>query len=383
MLRMTDIADRAGVSQTTVSFVLSGRESSVRISQGTRDRVLAAAEELGYRSNHLARAMRTGTTNTLGFIGGDLCCEHVGKMLDGALEEAETHGFSLKILPHREGVNGMEHIVRRSSELRLTGIAALHLPLETLKMLRAETLHCGNAMVLLDTPAQLDGVTQVMSDDRHGIFLVVEHLVKLGHRRIAMISGNPAATHSVMREEAFQSAMQQFGLEVPDIFVTCGDFRELEPSRAAAQFLLGLPTSERPTAIFCIGDLVACAAMQIANKMALNVPRDVSIVGFGDLRVSLFGVPTLTTVHQPFREMGRQAVRCLLYQSVGQSHAKSSLDREPRTAKTRDRALSAGSEVHAQESLLRSVQPKPNISQVKCLPIRFVGRESTSKVPLS
>ncbi|PQV64350.1 transcriptional regulator, LacI family [Abditibacterium utsteinense] len=328
MLRMTDIAARAGVSQTTVSFVLNGRESSVRISENTRNRVLAAAEELGYRSNHLARAMRTGTTNMLGFIGGDLCSEHVGRMLDGALEEAEKHGYTLKILPHREGDNSMEQIVRRASELRLTGVAALHLPLEMLEMLRAEARHCGSAMVLLDTPASINGVAQVMSDDQNGVFLLVEHLVKLGHKRIGMISSDPISTHAVVREKAFHSAMESFNLDVPQNCIARGDFRQLEPSRAATRSLLELPPGKRPTAIFGIGDLVACAALQAANQMDLNVPRDVSIVGFGDLRASHLSVPLLTTIHQPFREMGERAVQRLICQASGQSDARSKARRD-------------------------------------------------------
>ncbi|HEX8462974.1 MAG TPA: LacI family DNA-binding transcriptional regulator [Abditibacterium sp.] len=312
---MTDIAAKAGVSQSTVSFVLNGRETSVRISESTRQRVLAAAEELGYRSNHLARAVRTGNTNMLGFIGGDLCEEHVGRMLDGALAEAEKQGFTLKILPHRDHENGYEHIIRRSSELRLTGVAALHLPVEMLEMIRAETKHCNHAMVLLDTPADLPGVPQVVTDDERGVFLAIEHLVALGHTRIALISSDPIASIAVLREQAFHHAMSHLGLEVPEKWVTRGDFRWREPSLQAAQALLDGPASERPTAIFCIGDLIACVTIQVAQELGLRVPRDVSVVGFGDSRLARFIVPTLTTLRQPFWEMGQRAVRCLIAQA--------------------------------------------------------------------
>ncbi len=385
MLRMTDIAARAGVSQTTVSFVLNGRESSVRISESTRNRVLAAAEELGYRSNHLARAMRTGSTNMLGFIGGDLCSEHVGRMLDGALEEAEKHGFTLKILPHREAENGMEQIVRRASELRLAGVAALHLPLEMLEMLRAETQQFGNAMVLLDTPEPLDGVAQVMSDDQNGVFLLVEHLVELGHRRIAMISSSHISTHAVVRERAFHLAMRSFDLEVPENYIACGDFRQLEPSQEAARFLLGLPLDERPTAIFCIGDLVACAALQIAAKMGIDVPRAVSIVGFGDLQVSRLSVPTVTTIHQPFREMGARAVQRLVEQATGQSDARNDARSQARRVKARADDSSSESENRRRapkiDADLATFQAESSHCEVEQMPIRLDKRDSTAPPP--
>lgn len=369
MLRMTDIAAKAGVSQTTVSFVLSGRETSVRISDGTRQRVLAVAEELGYRSNHLARAMRTGNTHMLGFIGGDLCSENVGRMLDGALEEAEKSGFTLKILPHRDNENIRENIIRRSSELRLTGVAALHLPTEMLELLRAETQQCGYGMVLLDSPMPLDGVPQVMSDDENGVRLAISHLVELGHRRIAMIAGNNPSTITTARERTFRRVMSDAQLELPAGYVAYGDYRLREPSVAAAKALLQLPAAQRPTGIFCTGDLVACVVVQVAQELGLSVPRDVSVIGFGDFRVAGFLVPGLTTIRQPFREMGKRAVQRLIVQAESQGNGSHTGNGKAHLAKTQQRDFDVGK---------NGAQAQKEGGNTELLPVSLIIRDSTA-----
>ncbi len=311
MLRMSDIALRAGVSQSTVSFVLNGRDTAVRISDKTRQKVLRAADELGYRQNHLARAMRTGNSQMLGFVGGDLHLENVGRMLAGALQEAESHGFTLKILPHCEGTDGLSTI-RRTSELRLMGVAALHLPLELVQSLHEEARHCNTPMVLLDTPVPLEGVPQVATDDAGAVHAGVRHLLELGHRRIALVSSDPISVLAPIRENAFFAALGAANLEPnPDDFVR-GDFSKRAPNVLAARALLDRRARDRPTAIFCLGDAIAAAVLQVAGELGLRVPADVSVMGFGDLNIASLCSPQLTTLAQPFGLMGRLAVRHLL-----------------------------------------------------------------------
>ncbi|BCM90929.1 HTH-type transcriptional regulator DegA [Abditibacteriota bacterium] len=312
MLRMSDIARRAGVSQSTVSFVLNGRDTAVRISDKTRQKVLLAADELGYRQNQLARAMRTGNSQMLGFLGGDLCDEHVGRMLDGALQEAEAHGFTLKILPHRQETEGFAAI-RRSSELRLMGVAALHLPRELVHHLHEESLHCNRPMVLLDTPVPLADVPQVATDDAGGVRTGVKHLVELGHTRIALVSSSPISVLAPLREEAFRRAMAEVGLPFDEANLARGNFSLREPNVIAAHALLDRSAGERPTGILCLGDAIAATVMQVASELGLRVPHDVSVLGFGDLNIAALCNPPLTTLRQPFRQMGRLAVRHLLH----------------------------------------------------------------------
>jgi LacI family transcriptional regulator len=126
MLRLRDIATRAGVSPTTVSFVLNDKQGeNVRIGERTRLKVLKVAEEMGYRSNQLARAMRTGNSRMLGVLGGDLSEQHVGRMLSGAIEAADVYGYTLKMLRYGAFADSAQRVIRRSSELRLMGVIAL------------------------------------------------------------------------------------------------------------------------------------------------------------------------------------------------------------------------------------------------------------------
>ncbi len=318
MLKMSDIAAKAGVSASTVSFVLNDRHEAVRISEATRQKVLQTANEMGYRINQQARAMRTSKTRMVGLVGGDMCAEQVGRMLSGVLEEVNRQDYTLKILPAHDEA-GQRQMIRRASELRLMGVLGLHLSPRIVEEFHVEAQSCKYPLVLLDTHDALAEVPQVVSDDRSGVAAVMEHLTKLGHRRIAMISGagNSALTRS--READYHAEMARCGLA--EGVLVRGDFTELAPSLGAARSLLQLPPAQRPTALFCAGDHIALAALQVAREMNLEVPGDVSVVGFADLSSAAFATPALTTVHQPFRDMGRLAVRRLLEASADENLA--------------------------------------------------------------
>lgn len=315
---MSDIAAKAGVSASTVSFVLNHRHQEARISEATRQKVLLAADEMGYRVNHQARAMRTANTRTVGIVGGDLCAEQVGCMLAGILEEVDRQNYTLKILP-AQGDEGQRQMIRRASELRLMGVVGLHLSTRMVEECQIEAQSCHYPLVLLDTYDSLTQAPQVVSDDESGIAAVIEHLFELSHRRIAMVSGVGNSALTLMREAAYEREMAWRALEVPAGFLTRGSFHELQPSLDAVRVLLEMPRSQRPTALFCAGDHIALAALQVAQAMGLRVPHDVSIVGFADLSIAAYSSPPLTTVHQPFRDMGRLAARRLLEASADEN----------------------------------------------------------------
>jgi len=306
-----DVAARARVAQASVSAVLNGGSGRC-VSPATRQRILDAAEELGYRRNHAASVMRTGNTQMLGWLGGNLGEEHVGKMLSGALEAADLAGYTLKILRLGELGNALQ-VIRRSSELRLMGMLALHLPVATQNDLHDEAMCYGYPLVFMDERSERTDVPQVVSDDEGGIELGIEHLVKLGHQRIAFISaGEEASVLSSSREQGFLRAMGKRGLDVPPHWIAHGSFSSREPSLQAARSLLGLRGKRRPTAVLCSGDFIALATLQVAREMGLSVPQELSIVGFANMNVGEFATPQLTTIEQPFMDIGRKAVHVLL-----------------------------------------------------------------------
>ena len=387
MLRISDIAVRAGVSSATVSFVLNDRHAEERISEKTRDKVLEAAEELGYRSNQMARAMRTGNTLMLGMLGGDTGEEPVGKMVAGALQAADERGYTLKIL--RNSIGGSaQQVIRRCSELRLMGVIALHLPPQTLSELRTEADRYGYPLVLMDARSEVSDMPQVVSDDEAGIEAGVAHLAGLGHSKIAFISGEDLSTLSALRENAFDAAMRHHGLEVPESFVVRGDYHFHEPSVQAAHSLLCLPAEKRPTAIFCSGDLIALATLQVAHERRLSVPRDLSVVGFANFCVSEFSTPQLTTVEQPFAEMGSVAVNLLLEilerkEEARLGHAANDKQKQSGGARSglRQKAEAAKASPSAEEECGALCQPHSSTRTSRAvykLPTQLIERASTA-----
>jgi DNA-binding LacI/PurR family transcriptional regulator len=309
MITITDIANRAGVSRATVSYVLNGRENGVRISDGTRQRVLAAAAELGYRRNALAHAVTTGRNPVLGFLACAPEGELVARLLAGALDEAEEQENFIKVLRLRHNqVN--DSVIERCLELRLAGVIVLYLVQEHLDHLQNAMERYNVPVVVLDDSFPQQRGARVVSDDAQGCRAAVQHLVELGHQRIAFISGAHNSGCAAQREQGFREAMHEAGLAVPPDYLKHGEWN-LEVTEQVTLQLLQSPHG-RPTAIICAGDEWAMVAMRVMQREGLHVPRDVSIIGFADLNTSRFWNPALTTVAQPFQEMGRLAVRRVL-----------------------------------------------------------------------
>jgi len=356
MLKLSDIATHAGVSPTTVSFVLNDRPEAERISEKTRQKVRQAAEELGYRSNQWARAMRTGNSRMLGLIGGRTGEEQVGQMLEGALEAADAQGFTLKILRLDSIGNSAQQVIRRSSELRLMGIVALHLPDSILQDLHIEADKYDTPLVVMDAICDDEAIAQVVSDDFGGIAQGVEHLAQLGHSKIAFICGGDRPEVLTPRKAAFRAAMERFQVAINPNYIKDGHFREREKSAQAARELLSLPVESRPTAIFCSGDLIALATLQVASELGIKVPSELSVLGFANLTPAEFATPPLTTIEQPFAEMGRTAVNMLLSIVSERTHDEDGQTKKPATPPA----------------------PKPASAIVNVLPTRLIERASTA-----
>ncbi len=309
MITISDIASRAGVSRTTVSYVLNGRESGVRISEETRRRVQEAASAMGYRRNSLAHAVTTGKNPVLGFLACAPEGELVARLLAGALDEAEEASYFIKVLRLRHNTVNAE-VIERCAELRLAGVIVLYLDQGQLKYLQGEMARYEIPVAVLDDSFPQPAGIRVISDDVQGCRLAIQHLAALGHKRIAFISGAPTSGCAVLREDGFQAAMREAKLPLPEGYLLRGEWNIEATEQAALQLL----SSEhgRPTAILCAGDEWAMVAMRTLRRQGLHVPEDVSVVGFGDFRTSQFWEPPLTTVAQPFQEMGRLAVRRLL-----------------------------------------------------------------------
>ena len=308
MVRMTDIALEAGVSRSTVSLVLNNKHTAVGIPESTRRRVMSAATQLGYRPNETARAMVTGKNRVIVYLLHDPSQEVASRILKGALHEAEQHGYLIKLVG-REGAFD-ERDIERCVELRPVGVMALYVTPSITEYLRTEMARYRIPVVLLDSSFPLPGVTRVLSDDIDGIWQGISHLHNLGHRRIAYISGPQSSGAAALREEGYRRAMARLGLPIPEEYVVYGDW-QIQMIRSVTQPLLA-DAAQRPTALFCADDKTALIASCTADQMGIHVPEALSIVGFADLEMARYGNPPLTTIAQPFADLGVAAVRSLL-----------------------------------------------------------------------
>lgn len=306
---MSDIARKAGVSRMTASCVLNERQDDRIVRDDTRQRVLQAAAEMGYRRNELARAMVTGKNRVLGFLAAQPETEYVARMLSGALEEAEARDYSVKVLRIGDEAS-TRRALQRCSETRLAGIITVYMRDDLLNHLHDEMARYRIPLARLDSSSTRPWGVRVTSDDETGGRLAVEHLVSLGHRHIAFVSGSPGTSTGIARESGFRQAMEQSGLEVLPGYICHGYWEPARTEQVTKELLANAP--QRPTAIVCANDEIAMAVLRTARRHGLRVPEDLSVVGFADLSVARMADPPLTTIMQPFWGMGQVAARWLI-----------------------------------------------------------------------
>jgi DNA-binding LacI/PurR family transcriptional regulator len=226
-------------------------------------------------------------------------------MLEGVVRVANRHGFFVKVL----GVDaGADAIPRLCIELRLEAVIGIEMDVPGIERMLSELGRHRIPLIVLDRGFEHPKAMSVFSDDAQGMRLVVEHLVGLGHSRIAFVGGDPGAGGAIVRAAGFRAAMTAEGLSVAPDDLRCGYWDDAA-TESAVRALLGRP--DRPTAIVCASDPMAMVAIRVAHQAGLRVPADVSLVGFADLAMARYASPPLTTVAQPFVEMGMAAMRRL------------------------------------------------------------------------
>lgn len=311
MITISDIAAKAGVSRATVSYVLNERNTTVRISENTRRKVMETAADLGYRRNELARAMITGKNRMLGFWVMQSEREPVVRVLAGAMKEADAHGYFIKMLGFENAATD-KRIIESCIEWRLSGIIAIHAPEAALDFWYPEILKSEIPLVAVDSNHPPKDCAHVASDQYVGIRAAVEHLAGLGHRKIACLSSTPNEAGSIfdVRQASYRQVMEEMGLSAEsEVIQGQLDFDKMID---VARDILARPADSRPTAICGVSDYAAMAVVRAADELGMRVPRDMSVTGFDDLAGAKYYCPPLTTVAQSFEEMGRLAVRRLL-----------------------------------------------------------------------
>jgi LacI family transcriptional regulator len=301
-----DVAAAAGVSVATVSKVINDRYG---VAAGTVERVRAVIAELGYESSLIARSLRNQRTNVIGILVADIE-PFSAELLKGAAKAIRGSGYELVV--YSAGGEAAHAVGWENRYLsRLSGTLIDGAVIVTPTVLAPSY---GAPVVAVDPHTGGEDVPTVDSDNRRGAELATEHLLALGHRRIAFLAGRADLESARLREDGFRAAMAAAGVPVDPELVQAGEYDE-PVSAAAAQRLLTLP--EPPTAVFAANDVSAIAAMDVALTLGMHVPRDLSVVGFDNVPESTLTRPALTTVEQPIQLMGQRAIEMLVQLLAG------------------------------------------------------------------
>ncbi len=320
-----DVAKAANVSTSTVSLVLNGKLDRMR--QDTQERVLKAVADLGYSTNEMARALKTGYVPTIGLVvptvanpfWGEFarCVEHAAMAKNYQVLLCNAEGNPEREQRYVESMlaRGIRGVILGSSPLSLRHMAGV--------VKRGLRTVAFDRLTLNDAGLELDSVRV---DNGLGAKLAIEHLLSLGHRRIAFVSGPINSANRRDRLDGYRDTLRAAGI-APDARLEwtgnakAGDDEEIvtEIGRAAAVALLKQP--EPPTAFFAINDMTAVGIYAGCRELGLSIPRDISVVGFDDIHLCEIMDPPITTVRQPLVELMKSAVELLIDRMEGKNAA--------------------------------------------------------------
>lgn len=302
-----DVARQAGVSTATVSRVLNNSDG---VTEYTRTRVEQAIRDLGYRYNALAGGLKKQQTGLIGHIVPSIAGP-VSPLLARAVEsEAQKSGFSVILCNSFESAEQERSNVNVLIERRVDGIVfSAPLVIDNVRAVRNR----GVPVVIIERRTEITDFHFVESDNLSGAYEATKYLLDLGHRRIAFIAGPKNAVISKLRTDGYLRAHVDSRLSALPELMAEGDYSRHSGFEAMRAFL---SLKDRPTAVFAGNDTMAIGAMQAARQAGLDIPTDLSIVGFDDAYADL-AIPQLTTVHQPLQEIGMLAAKILLAQIEG------------------------------------------------------------------
>lgn len=319
---LKDLAERLDVSPATVSVVLNRSPVADSIPKETQDRVFAAARELGYRPNYMARALRRQQTHTIGVLVPEIGEGFSPAVMAGVEDHLVQEGYFYLIASHRWKSDLLEEYLQLFSDRSVDGLLLINTPITSSPVLPAVTV-AGHR--------RFEGVTNVILDHERAAELAIAHLAELGHRRIAVFRGHPHSGDAADRWQSIVRAAGDHGLEIPPDSVVelpgvpAGRVMSAEEGYEEG-YVLGrilLEQSSGFTTLFAFNDISAIGAMRAFLDAGLRVPEDVSVVGFDDIMSAAFLNPSLTTVRQPLRQMGETAGRILLQRLAGdESHGE-------------------------------------------------------------
>ncbi|HEX9960152.1 MAG TPA: LacI family DNA-binding transcriptional regulator [Pyrinomonadaceae bacterium] len=305
MSSIKEVAREAGVSTATVSHVINNTRY---VSDEVRARVLQAIEQCRYYPNAHARSLASGKSKIIGLVISDIVNPFFPELVKAIEAAAFERGYDIVLSNTNYDTERTSHYVRRFIERKIAGVAVMTSEMD--KKLVDELSQREVPVVFLDVGEPGLHMNNLRVDYDEGIEQAILHLVALGHRRIAFIGGNTNLRSSRRRLEAFQKTMRQLFPDAPEL-VFYGNFK-IEGGQRAASEILATRGENPPTAVVCANDLTAIGAISEFEAAGLNVPRDVSVVGFDNIAFAALTKPALTTVNLPLGELGRRAIEVLI-----------------------------------------------------------------------
>lgn len=310
-MTLNDVARQAGVSHMTVSNVINGKAN---VRPATRQRVLDAIQATGYRVNPMARALAGGRSRVISVFTRQMNRPYASEVVQGAAQAAATLDYDLIVMMLRENAT--------SDLSMLTRFSAGALLVQPSRNDHWHSADLPNHVISVDGPSECAFTV----DNYGGACQAMQHLLELGHTRIGFVSGLDAegrrspndvrdCDDAVERLRGYQDSLVQAGMKIPNGYVQHGNYSKAS-GEAATDKLLDLKNP--PSALFVSGDAMALGAIHVAQNRGLQVPGDLSVVGFDDLPVALAARPGLTTVRQPLQYIGEVAVRHLVALVEGQ-----------------------------------------------------------------
>jgi LacI family transcriptional regulator len=306
-----DVAERAGVSPATASRVLSGGDYPVR--PDTRERVLQAAAELKFRPNRLARALVTAHTGTIGAIVHDISDPYFGEIVRGMEDTARLNGYQIFVCSSDRNAERELDYVHSLISYRVDGLifAGGGIDDEGYRAELRRTLadyRAANGAVVLLAPNSYRAPS-VLPDNKGGAKLITEHLVRLGHRRIALVSGPDHLRTSAVRLEGCREALEAAGIGFDESLIQSGGFTTDGGAKAITRII---ESGADFTAVLASNDLMAIGALTELQSRSILVPEDISVAGFDDVQGAAFVSVPLTTVRVPMHQMGAEGAALLL-----------------------------------------------------------------------
>ncbi|WP_078551703.1 LacI family DNA-binding transcriptional regulator [Bacillus alkalicellulosilyticus] len=309
MTTIYDIAKKTGFSITTVSRALNNYTD---VSEKTKKKILEAVEEMGYYPNNVARSLTMKKTFTIGVIfvedlGIGMKHPFFGGVIESFKQQVEKVGYDVIFLSKHLGGEEKSYI-QHALHRGVDGVVIFSSEKDDIEV--QKLIDSSLPTVVIDLYSKKSSV--VYSDNVHGSELAVQHLYDLGHRKIAHIYGHQASFAGLERLKGFYSAVKKLGLTIPDSYIVDGHYFSYEKGYSAMETLLSL--EDRPTAVFVAGDLMAIGAISAIRTFGLQVPDDISIIGFDDIELAKYITPALTTIKQNTDLIGESAADALLNQ---------------------------------------------------------------------